>query len=273
LLELGVPATSHEAFDKLIHQTHGIILVTGPTGSGKTTTLYAALMRINSGEINVMTIEDPIEYNLGAISQIQVATKKGLTFASGLRSLLRQDPDVMMVGEIRDAETANIAIQSSLTGHLVFSTLHTNDAPGAVSRLLDLGVEPYLVASTVNASLAQRLVRRICPDCREAVEATPAMLEDLAITVDDLPDGKVFHGRGCDRCMGSGYRGRVGIYELMVVDDIVRSQIMSREPASTIKRDAVERGLRTLRMDGALKVAEGHTTIEEVLTSTQMDVY
>ena len=271
--ELGLPADTRAGFERLITMSHGILLVTGPTGSGKTTTLYAALMKINSGEINVMTIEDPIEYNLGGISQIQVSSKKGLTFASGLRSLLRQDPDVMMVGEIRDKDTANIAIQSSLTGHLVFSTLHTNDAPGAVSRLLDLGVEPYLVASTVNASLAQRLVRRICPDCRESIPATPEMLADIDLTVDQLAGGVVYHGRGCDRCMGSGYRGRVGIYELLVVDDTVRAQIMKREAASTIKRVAVERGLRTLRMDGATKVIEGLTTVEEVLAETQMDVY
>ncbi|MCI0339953.1 MAG: type II secretion system ATPase GspE [Planctomycetales bacterium] len=273
LEELGLDTDNFKVFNRLIGMSHGIVLVTGPTGSGKTTTLYAGLTKINSGELNVMTIEDPIEYNLPGISQIQVSTKKGLTFASGLRSLLRQDPDVMMVGEIRDKETATIAIQSSLTGHLVFSTLHTNDAPGAVTRLLDLGVEPYLVASTVNAALAQRLVRVICAECREEYEPRPEELADIGLKLDALPTGKIARGRGCDRCMKSGYRGRTGIYELLIVNDTVRSQVMRRDAASTIKRVAVENGLMTLRMDGASKVARGITTVEEVLAVTQMDVF
>jgi type II secretory ATPase GspE/PulE/Tfp pilus assembly ATPase PilB-like protein len=261
--------------DQFIHYSHGILFVSGPTGSGKTTTLYSGLTRINAAQLNIMTIEDPIEYHLEGISQIQVNEKKGLTFASGLRSLLRQDPDIMMVGEVRDVETARIAIQAAQTGHLVFSTIHTNDAPTVTTRLLDIGIEPYLVASSVIAAIAQRLVRQICPDCKETYDPTPEdvlKLKAAAIEVDELPEGKLHRGRGCGSCFGSGYHDRTGIYEILPIDDFVRDQIVARASASAIKREALKRGFRTLRMDGARKVVRGITTVEEVLRVTQLDV-
>jgi len=273
LEELGLDENDREQVAHLVGYSHGIIFVTGPTGSGKTTTLYAVLSRIDSREKNVITIEDPIEYHLKGISQIQVSSKKGLSFAAGLRSLLRQDPDVMMVGEVRDKETATMSIQSALTGHLVFSTLHTNDAAGAVTRMLDLGVEPYLASSTVQAALAQRLVRLICPHCRVSYEPTPEELAEVGLSFDDLPERLLFKGTGCSKCMNTGYLGRTGIFELLTVDDPVRIQIMRREGASFIKKNAVERGMVTLRMNGAQKVARGLTTVEEVIKVTQMDLF
>jgi len=270
LEELGLARREERRFQKLIEFSHGIILVTGPTGSGKTTTLYAALQRLNRSEKNVMTIEDPIEYQLRGVSQIQIGGK-GLTFAMGLRHVLRQDPDVIMVGEIRDEETAKIAVQAALTGHLVFSTLHTNDAPGAVTRLLDIGVEPYLVASSVIAVMAQRLVRVICPHCRESYRPREEALAEIGLTAADLPEGLVWRGAGCSECMETGYLGRTGIYELLVLDEGVRTAVIERSSATSIKAGAVRRGLVTLRSDGARKVAEGVTTIEEVLRQTQTD--
>jgi general secretion pathway protein E len=263
-----------KVFDTLLTNTHGVIFVTGPTGSGKSTTLYASLNRINSAEKNVMTIEDPIEYQLGGISQMQVSNKKGMTFATSLRHVLRQDPDVIMVGEVRDIETARMAIQSSLTGHLVFSTVHTNDAAGAVSRLLDLGVEPYLVSSSLIAIMAQRLVRRICPDCREEYEPSERELRELGMmSIATGADKKQFYsGAGCDRCFQTGYRGRTGIYELMLINEKIRDLIYKRESAGTIKKVALEAGLKTLRMDGARKILSGATTISEVMRVTQADV-
>jgi general secretion pathway protein E len=261
--------------DRFIHYNHGIIFVSGPTGSGKTTTLYSSLTRINSTQLNVMTIEDPIEYHLAGISQIQVNEKKGLTFASGLRSLLRQDPDIMMVGEVRDVETARIAIQAAQTGHLVFSTIHTNDAPTVATRLLDIGIEPYLVASSVLLCIAQRLVRQICKDCREAYDPDDSdvfKLKQLALTPDMLNDGKLARGRGCGSCFGSGYVDRTGLYEMLVIDDVIRELIVERSSASKIKREALGRGFRTLRMDGAIKVQRHLTTLDEVLRVTQLDV-
>jgi general secretion pathway protein E len=275
LEEIGLYGENLKMVESYIHYNHGIIFVSGPTGSGKTTTLYSALTRINSTRMNVMTIEDPIEYHLAAISQIQVNEKKGLTFASGLRSLLRQDPDIMMVGEVRDRETAQIAIQAAQTGHLVFSTIHTNDAPTVTTRLLDIGIEPYLVATSVVVAIAQRLVRRICPDCTENIDPTPEdmeQLKDLKITRDMLKDGKLVRGRGCGNCFGSGYLGRLGIYEILPMEEQVREQIVNRASASAIKRSALERGFRTLRMDGSHKVALGLTTPEEVMRVTQLDV-
>ncbi len=272
--EIGLTGQSAAAFADSILCSHGIIFVTGPTGSGKTTTLYSALKRIDSSETNIITIEDPIEYHLNGISQIQVNAKKGLTFAAGLRSLLRQDPDVMMVGEVRDEETARIAIQSALTGHLVFSTLHTNDAAGAVSRLLDIGIEPYLVASSLVLVMAQRLVRLICPDCQGPYEPSTTDLQRmklLGIEPDMMPEGKLIRGTGCDNCF-NGFMGRTGIYETLPVDEVVRAQIMDREGAATIKKSAVERGHNTLRRDGVEKVKQGITTVDEVLRVTQMDV-
>jgi len=272
LNELGLWEDDLKKFDSLLTRSHGVIFVTGPTGSGKSTTLYACLNRINSAEKNVITIEDPIEYQLGGISQIQVASKKGMTFATSLRHVLRQDPDVIMVGEVRDIETARMAIQSSLTGHLVFSTLHTNDSAGAVSRLLDLGVEPYLVSSSLIAIIAQRLVRKVCPDCRKPAEPSPHELRELGLGEVANNGGNFFIGAGCEKCFQTGYRGRTGIYEMMLVDEEVQDMIYKRESAGKIKKLALEAGLKTLRMDGARKVLTGTTTISEVLRVTQADV-
>ena len=272
LNELGLCNEDLQKFDSLLNRSHGVIFVTGPTGSGKSTTLYACLNRINSAEQNVITIEDPIEYQLGGISQIQVASKKGMTFATSLRHVLRQDPDVIMIGEVRDIETARMAIQSSLPGHLVFSTLHTNDSAGAVSRLLDLGVEPYLVSSSLIAIIAQRLVRKVCPDCKEPVKPSSHELIELGLGKMDNDSGTFFVGAGCERCFQTGYRGRTGIYEMMLIDSEVQNLIYKRESAGTIKRFALNAGLQTLRMDGARKVLAGTTTISEVLRVTQADV-
>ena len=275
LNELGLWEEDLKKFDTLLNRSHGVIFVTGPTGSGKSTTLYACLNRINSAEKNVITIEDPIEYQLEGISQIQVASKKGMTFATALRHVLRQDPDVIMVGEVRDVETARMAIQSSLTGHLVFSTLHTNDSAGAISRLLDLGVEPYLASSSLIAIMAQRLVRKICPDCRQ--EYIPAAHELRELGLLDIDSGqsrghKFFVGAGCERCFQTGYRGRTGVYELMMVNEKIQELIYERTSAGAIKKLALEDGLQTLRMDGARKVLNGITTIAEVLRVTQADI-
>jgi general secretion pathway protein E len=271
--EIGLSPDDVSITRRLIGYSHGIILITGPTGSGKSTTLYAALQEIDSDEKNVITIEDPIEYNLEGISQIQVSNKKGLTFASGLRSLMRQDPDVMMVGEIRDGETAQIAVQAANTGHLVFSTLHTNDAPGAITRMINLGVEPYLTASAVIAVYAQRLVRLICVHCKESYVPTDAQLKELGIRREKLQDGILHRGRGCEHCLGRGLFDRTAIYEIFAIDEPARDEIISNTSASVIKQHAVERGLKTLRMDGARKVIEGNTTIEEVFRVTQLDVF
>jgi general secretion pathway protein E len=270
LEELGFFERERDTFDKMINRSHGVIFVTGPTGSGKSTTLYACLNRIDSRVKNVMTVEDPIEYQLGGISQMQVSSKKGMTFVNSLRHILRQDPDVIMVGEVRDRETAAMAIQSSLTGHLVFSTLHTNDAAGAISRLLDFGVEPYLVSSSLICVLAQRLVRRICPDCKQAYEPPLHELRELGIA-DDRRDAKFYMGAGCSKCFETGYRGRTGIYELMTVTEEIRELVYQRQSAGAVKKKALEQGMHTLRMDGARKVLDGTTSIAEVLRVTQAD--
>jgi general secretion pathway protein E len=262
LADIGFAPSDVQTMERLLARTSGIILVTGPTGSGKTTTLYAALSRINSPEKNIITIEDPIEYQLKGVGQIQVNPKIELTFANGLRSILRQDPDIIMVGEIRDTETAEIAMQASLTGHLVLSTLHTNDAATAVTRLIDMGVEPFMVASTLSAVLAQRLVRVICPHCRE--EYRPER-EYAGIILPAV----LYRGRGCDKCFGLGSMGRIGIYELLLIDSELTSMVIRRTPAGAIKEYAVSRGMRTLREDGLAKAAAGITTIEEVLRVTQ----
>ncbi|RMG13663.1 MAG: type II secretion system protein GspE [Planctomycetota bacterium] len=272
LEEIGLSKDDYRKVSRLIQYQHGIILVTGPTGSGKTTTLYAGLSKINSDTINVITIEDPIEYHLDGISQIQVSEKKGLTFDKGLRALLRQDPDVMMVGEIRDQETARIAIQAALTGHLVFSTLHTNDAPSSVTRLLDIGIEPYLVASSVIAAIAQRLVRVICAECKSEYEPTQEELQEIGLTRDAVPNGLVYLGMGCERCIETGYVGRTAIYEILTVNEAVRERIIARAGASVIREVAIEGGMKTLRADGARKVIEGVSTVEEVLRVTQLDM-
>jgi general secretion pathway protein E len=271
--ELGLDGHKLELVDTLIHQSHGIVLVTGPTGSGKTTTLYAGLSRINATDKNIITIEDPIEYQLHGVGQIQVNPKIDLTFASGLRSVLRQDPDVIMVGEIRDAETAKIAIQAALTGHLVFSTLHTNDSCGAITRLIEMGIEPFLVASSVIAVMAQRLLRRVCPTCRVPYRPSVEELRQLGISADDLEGRQVYKpSPGCPECKQTGYRGRLGIHELLVVDDEVRNLTMKASDSSSIRRVAAAKGMTSLREDGSDKVLRGLTTIEEVLRVTQEDL-
>jgi general secretion pathway protein E len=266
---LGFAPAAARGFETLIHRPHGIVLVTGPTGSGKTTTLYAALDKINRPDLKIITVEDPVEYQLKGINQIPVRPKIGLSFASGLRHIVRQDPDVIMVGEIRDLETAEIAIQAALTGHLVFSTLHTNDAPGAVTRLQDMGCEPYLVSSVLSGVLAQRLVRRVCQACRAPDHPDPATL--LALGVTDVAGVELFHGKGCDECRGTGYRGRTGIYELFRITEEARSLVVRKAPAGEIRRLAVAQGMVTLREDAWAKACAGLTTVEEILRVTQED--
>jgi general secretion pathway protein E len=273
LNELGLTGHKLDMVDTLIRQSHGIVLVTGPTGSGKTTTLYAGLARINSTDKNIITIEDPIEYQLHGVGQMQVNPKIELTFASGLRSILRQDPDVIMVGEIRDAETAKIAIQAALTGHLVFSTLHTNDSCGAITRLIDMGIEPFLVASSVIAVMAQRLIRRVCPTCREAYRPSVEELRQLGISADRLEGNTLYRiGPTCPDCKHTGYRGRLGIHELLIIDDEVRNLTMKAADSASIRRVAAAKGMNSLREDGAEKVLAGQTTVEEVLRVTQEDL-
>lgn len=299
LTDLGFSARDYALMDQLIARPNGIILVTGPTGSGKTTTLYACLNRINKPNINILTAEDPVEYEIGGIHQVPVQAKIGLTFANALRSFLRQDPDVIMVGEIRDRETAEIAIHASLTGHLVLSTIHTNDAASAVTRLVEMGIEPFLVRSSVIGILAQRLVRVLCPECREPYQATPYELSQLAIdpertrqrlgrnisprylppNCDYRPVGTregelptIYRPRGCPTCMDTGFTGRKGIYELLLVDEYVAPLILKNSDAQSIKQAAMERGMDSLRDDGARKVIEGTTAVSEVLAATQEDV-
>ncbi len=256
---IGFSEEDKKTFLELISSSHGMILVTGPTGSGKTTTLYSALKVLNRPEVKIITVEDPVEYVIQGVVQIQVNPQAGLTFASGLRSIVRQDPDVIMVGEIRDKETADIAIHAALTGHLVLSTLHTNDAASAATRLIDMGVEGFLVASALIGVVAQRLVRKVCPNCREEVRLPEEMAQKFGI------DGPVYRGRGCDTCRGTGYLGRTAIYEILVVDDRIRRAIVSSADSEAIKRMALERGMKTLLENGIEKVKEGITTLEEVL--------
>src|SRR3989339_223065 len=270
LSQLGFSKEILGKYEKLILRPFGIILVTGPTGSGKTTTLYASLNLINSSQKNIITIEDPVEYHLDGIRQIQVEPKAGTTFATGLRSILRQDPDVIMVGEIRDRETAEIAIQASLTGHLVFSTLHTNDASSAVSRLIDMGIEPFLVSSALIGVLAQRLVRAICKECKEEYIPSEELMNDIGYKDNGQGAGiKFFKGKGCPKCSQSGHRGRIGIFELMPVDDALRSHITAKAPREEIKKQAEAMGIVSLKADGLRKAKDGITTVEEVLRLTQ----
>jgi general secretion pathway protein E len=268
---LGFSGDNLPKIERLIHQSHGIILATGPTGSGKTTTLYACLSRINSPEKNIITIEDPIEYQLHGVGQMQVSPKIDLTFANGLRSILRQDPDVIMVGEIRDSETAEIAIQAALTGHLVFSTLHTNDSFGALTRLVDMGIEPFLVSSSVIAVLAQRLVRVVCADCRQPYNPPEAELTRIGLGGVRLTK-PIFKPAGCKLCRNTGYRGRTAITELMVVDDDVRSLVMQKADGSMIRRACTAKGMKLLRQDGADRILAGQTTVEELLRVTQEEI-
>jgi general secretion pathway protein E len=273
LEQLGLAGQNLKTVQRLIRQSHGIVLVTGPTGSGKTTTLYAALQKINSNEKNIITIEDPIEYQLAGVGQMQVNPKIELTFANGLRSILRQDPDVIMVGEIRDVETAEIAIHAALTGHLVFSTLHTNDSFGAVTRLVDMGIEPFLVSSSVIAVMAQRLVRRVCPGCRAPSAPSAEQLAEIGLSAERVGPARIYQaGPGCAQCKQTGYRGRAGIHELLIVGDEVRGLIMRNADAATIRQEATVRGMPTLREDGTQKVIDGLTTIEEVMRVTQEDL-
>ena len=269
LSELGFSRDMLNVYEKLIHKPYGIILVTGPTGSGKTTTLYSSLSTINSPEKNIVTIEDPIEYRLKLVRQMQINTKAGLTFANGLRSILRQDPDIIMVGEIRDLDTAEIAIQAALTGHLVLSTLHTNDAPGAVARLVDMGVEPFLVSSAVSAVIAQRLVRVICKDCRENYVPSAKLLEEVGLS--SSKQVKFYRGRGCDKCLHTGYKSRVGIFELMLPDDVIRALTVAKASSTEIRKAAIKNGMKTMQEDGIEKVKAGITTLEEVLRVTQQE--
>jgi general secretion pathway protein E len=272
--EIGLSEKNEAMLREYLNYTHGIILVTGPTGSGKTTTLYAGLNEVDTTQKNVLTIEDPVEYSLAGISQVQVNVKKGLTFAHGLRSFLRQDPDVMMVGEIRDLETAEVAIRAALTGHLVFSTVHTNDAAATITRMVDQGVEPYLVSSSLILVIAQRLVRTICKHCHTYAPITDewaAKLRKVGIDPAQM-GGRIAHGKGCDECFQSGYAGRTAIYEFMEVDEVLRTQIMESATAASMKRSAVERGMISLREDGRQKILAGQTTPDEVLRVTQMDL-
>lgn len=273
LEELGLSGGNLTSIQRLVRQSHGIVLVTGPTGSGKTTTLYAALSTINTSDKNIITIEDPIEYQLRGIGQMQVSPKIDLTFAAGLRSILRQDPDVIMIGEIRDVETAEIAIQAALTGHLVFSTLHTNDSFGAVSRLLDMGIEPFLVSSSVLGVMAQRLIRRVCQACRQRYQPKEQEIREIGLSPEAVA-GRPFYrsGPGCDSCNYKGYRGRTGIHELLPLTDALRTLVMQRADAATIRREAQQKGMLTLRDDGAEKVLAGLTTVEEVLRVTQEEL-
>jgi len=271
LEDLGMPAAALSKFGAVIRKPHGIILVTGPTGSGKTTTLYAALSRITSPERKVITIEDPVEYQLPGANQINVRPGIGLTFASGLRHIVRQDPDIIMVGEIRDRETADIAIHAALTGHLVFSTLHTNDSAGALTRLLDMGIEPYLVASSVVAVLAQRLVRLICAECKQPATLDAVALAELGTAPGERETFAACRGLGCDHCRSTGYLGRTAVVELLPIDEQVRSQVLAKASASQIKQLAVAAGMTTLLADAREKVRAGRTTVEEVLRTCQRD--
>lgn len=267
LEDLGFSAKALETFKEALISPYGIILVTGPTGSGKTTTLYSALHSITTIEKNIVTVEDPVEYRLNYIRQSQVNTKIGMTFAAGLRSILRQDPDIIMVGEIRDSETAIVAVQAALTGHLVLSTLHTNDASGAVTRLIDMGIEPFLVSSSVSLVVAQRLVRRICTKCKTSYDAPDALVKEL-----HLQPGKAYsfyRGTGCRNCKDTGYRGRIAIFEVLSVDDTIRRMVLEKNSSIKIRDYAIKKGMKTLRQDGILKAVNGLTTVEEVINSTQ----
>jgi general secretion pathway protein E len=267
--KLGFPEDTLAGFDELIQRPHGIILVTGPTGSGKTTTLYCALEKINSPEKKIITVEDPVEYQLRGINQIQVKPSIGLNFANSLRSIVRQDPDVILIGEIRDAETAEIAIHSALTGHLVLSTLHTNDAPSAITRLIDMGMEDYLLSSTIIGILAQRLVRIACPYCRKPYSPDPRIIKEMKLNGDNLQSVKITEVKGCESCSNTGYWGRAGIFEFLKVTDDIQSLILGKKDSHAIKEAARKDGMRTLREDGWLKVKQGITTISEVLRVTQ----
>jgi len=272
LTKLGFEGDTLRIFNEQISRPYGMVLVSGPTGSGKTTTLYSALSTVNSPDVNIMTIEDPVEYQLSGVNQVQAKSEIGLTFAAGLRSFLRQDPDIILVGEIRDLETAEIAIKAAMTGHLVFSTIHTNDAPSTVTRLTDMGVEPFLVTASLNMVVAQRLVRRICPRCKETYVPSKDVLQSFILPENVSKDNITFsRGMGCDFCNKTGYRGRVSLYEILVVTDIIREALIDGQSLIYIKKLARDNGMRTLRESGILKVLEGLTTLEEVFGATIAD--
>jgi type IV pilus assembly protein PilB len=271
LRQLGFPEDALGEFMKGVKAPYGIVLVTGPTGSGKTTTLYSALSQLNSPKINIITAEDPIEYNIDGLMQTQIDSSMGYDFASALRAILRQDPNIIMVGEIRDLETASIAIKAALTGQLVFSTIHTNDAPSTINRLVDIGIKPFLVASAVRTIMAQRLMRKVCSKCKEPFDYPEEQLLEAGIDPDDLRGGTTFLGTGCQVCSGSGFKGRTGIYEVLTLDRVLRQAVIDREPAATIRAMAVRAGMRTLRMDAVQKLRAGVTTVEEVMRVTAED--
>jgi type II secretory ATPase GspE/PulE/Tfp pilus assembly ATPase PilB-like protein len=271
LESLGLNKENEKTVQKLIQLPYGIILVTGPTGSGKSTSLYAFLSTINSIDQRIITIEDPVEYELPGVNQISVKSEIGLTFASGLRHILRQDPDIVMVGEVRDLETAQIAIRAALTGHLVFSTLHTNDAPGAITRLIDMGIEPFLVSSSVEALIAQRLIRTLCKSCKEEYKPDMEFLREVGFPLEDVDNVKFYRGRGCEDCRFTGFKGRSAIYEILVMSEVLRPLIIERASSTAIKQVACAQGMRTLRDDGWEKVKLGFTTVEEVARVTQED--
>jgi type IV pilus assembly protein PilB len=266
--KIGMRPDDLDTARQLIHKPNGIVIVTGPTGCGKTTTLYAALAELNTPEVKILTAEDPVEYDIDGLQQVQINSDIGLTFARALRSFLRQDPDIVLVGETRDLETAQIAVEASLTGHLVFTTLHTNDAPGTIARLLDLGLEPFLITATLEGIIAQRLVRRVCPRCKESYEPDDRELYEIQLTPEDLQNRPVYRGTGCDYCNRSRYRGRLGIYEIMVLDDELRELIMQNAATQILRTESRKRGMRTLRQSGILAIFDGETTIEEVVRET-----
>ena len=270
LTDLGLSPKQYHTTDELIHSSHGIILVTGPTGSGKTTSLYAILSTINNPDINIITIEDPVEYQIQGIGQIQVNPKIDLTFARGLRSIVRQDPDVILIGEIRDAETAEIAVQSALTGHLVFSTLHTNDSASAITRLIDIGIEPFLLSSSILAVIAQRLVRMLCDECKEPYVPDENSLKSIGITPDALVGKTIYRPKGCNTCLHTGYKGRRAIFEIMMMTDTIKSLCLQTSDSNLIKQEAIKQGMTTLRQDGVNKIINGMTSVEEVFRVTQV---
>ncbi|MGZ5021842.1 MAG: GspE/PulE family protein, partial [Chthoniobacterales bacterium] len=272
LPELGFLSDDQETFERLLRLPDGILLVTGPTGSGKTSTLYACLNYMNKPDRKIITVEEPIEYQMTGINQVQVNADIGMTFPAALRSILRQAPNIIMIGEIRDLETASIATNASLTGHLVFSTLHTNDAPSAIARLVDIGMQPFLVASSVRAIMAQRLVRRLCPHCKQPSELSETELRALRIEASQMSEAQVMKAVGCDHCRGTGYRGRMGIFEIFVIDDEVRHMINNKKSTLLLRQKARELGMRTLREDGVRKVLGGMTSAEEVISITLGDV-
>jgi type IV pilus assembly protein PilB len=266
--KLGFEESSLSAFQLQIQKPYGMVLVTGPTGSGKTNTLYSAISQLNQPNTNIMTAEDPVEFNFSGINQVQMKEQIGLNFAAALRSFLRQDPNIILVGEIRDLETAEIAVKASLTGHLVLSTLHTNDAPSTISRLMNMGVEPFLVATSVNLICAQRLVRRICKDCKQETQVNPQLLRDVGFREEEIDAVRVMKGSGCGTCGGTGYKGRVGLYEVMDMTDDLRQMVINGSTAIELRKKAVENGMITLRRSGLLKVKDGVTTIDEVVRET-----